>query len=689
MQPKPMNKDEIQSVLQSAIDEARDFVHSEISEDRVKAQRYFDGKVDIGHEEGRSRVVATKCRDVVRAIKPNLMKTFMQTDKPVEFIPKTQDDVDGAEQATAWAQWKFSEKNGFRLFANALHDALIKKTGILKVYYEEYSDVEIDEYTDLTDEQFAFITNDPEVEILEHEEKPEVTEYGPVTLHDAKVSREKPGGDICISSIPPEDFFVDRNATTLDDCYICGHSTEMRVGDLVKMGFDFEEVVNLDNGDGDDGDEEEFARRGYSEDDSDEHAGDRSMKKVRVHEAYMKMDIEGTGVPKLYCFITGGTKHKILSREICDDLPFAIFEVDPEPHAFFGRSLVELVIEDQNAATVLIRGLLDNVALINTPRTVVLDQQVNMDDVLNNEIGGVIRTKTMEGIREIQVPPIGMGVLPALQYYDEQIETKTGVTRAAMGLNPDALQSTTAAGVNATVQAASGQAEVIARHIAEGGMRQLFRLLLRISRKHARPEEYMRINGRFVPVDPRSWNAEMDISINVGLGTGQQEERLMALMAAKQDQDMIWGNFGPGNGLVTLTQMRNTRAELLKLQGIRNVDRFYEPMDEQREQLLIEQSQQAQGEQSDPNASLAMAEVQKAQITAQAKLQSDTMRERAKMALESAKLNMDAQKMNQDDDRERDQMIQDLIIEAARIYADSGVKVDTARIQAEQAKPRE
>ncbi len=66
---KPKSRREIEGIVQSAIDDAVSFVEGEISHQRIKAQRYYDGEVNLGHEEGRSGVVATKIRDTVRAIK--------------------------------------------------------------------------------------------------------------------------------------------------------------------------------------------------------------------------------------------------------------------------------------------------------------------------------------------------------------------------------------------------------------------------------------------------------------------------------------------------------------------------------------------------------------------------------------------------------------------------------------------
>ena len=170
MQPKSLSEDEIQNTVTSAVREAVDFVETEVSPDRIKAQKYFDGKSVVDFEEGRSRVVATKVRDTIRAIKPALMRVFLQSDKPVEFIPNTPQAVMGADQATKYAKYIFERNNGFRILSDVFHDALIKKVGVAKVYYDEVQHVEIDEYSDLTPEQLAFIENDPESEVLSQEE---------------------------------------------------------------------------------------------------------------------------------------------------------------------------------------------------------------------------------------------------------------------------------------------------------------------------------------------------------------------------------------------------------------------------------------------------------------------------------------------------------------------------------------
>ena len=680
---KPKSEREIESIVQDAMKDAVDFIESEISDDRIKAQRYYDGEVDIGHEDGRSKVVATKVRDTVRAVKPSLMRIFLSTAKPVEYTPKGPEDVAAAEQATSFMHHEFTRLNGYRVLNDAFHDALVKKQGIVKAYWLMTPHAKIYTFSDLSDDEYTYLLDDDTVSVLEHtvEYSMSVDPMGmevEMPVHSVKISRQEDKGEMRIDSVPPEEFFINRDARNLKDAYIVAHRTEMRAGDLIAMGFDPEDVTKLDSFDS--GSEmteaEVFERRGYEEDFSDEDTQDPAMRNVTVTEAYMRIDADGTGVPVLHKITLGGTSYKMLDYEPCDEIPFAKFEIDPEPHAFYGRSLAEIVIDDQDAATSILRGILDNVAMTNNPRLAVVEGAVDMDDVLNNEIGAIVRMRQAGAVQDLTVPFVAGQTLGALSYLDGLVETKTGVTRASMGLDPDAMQSTTRAAVTATVQAAAGQVEVMVRNLADG-MRDLFGIMLRLYSKNVDEEQMMRLNGSFIPVDPRVWDgSSMDISINVGLGTGREEEKMMGLNQALQMQTMVYQNYGPMNGLVSLTNIRNTLADLLAASGVRNADRYFAPITPEIEAQMLQMQQQAQaaqGQASDPNAAFLQAE----QMKAQTKMQTDM-----------AKLQLDAQKAASEDDLKRDRMAQDLLVDAAKIYGQYGTAVDVAKVQAEQDKLR-
>jgi hypothetical protein len=682
---KKLEEQDIESIVATAVGDAVDFIESEISPSRVKAQRYFDGAVDIGHEQGRSKVVSTKVRDIIRSIKPSLMRIFLSNDKFVEYTPKGPEDFANAQQATQYMHWKFQELGGYKIINDAFHDALVKKSGIVKVYWEDYQEGKSFTFDNLNDDEFALIVNEDDIEVIEHSETIEMSmdEMGmeiESKTHAIKIIKQFDKGKICVESVPPEEFFVDQNARSINNAYVVAHRTEMRVGDLVAMGFDFDEVSDL-SGLAESGsmvDEEIFARRGFYKDRKTESKNDPSMKPVLVTEAYMKMDIEGTGIPMMYKFILGGSDYKLLDHEACDEIPFAVFECDPEPHAFYGRSIADLVINDQDATTSMLRGILDNVALSNNPQLGVVEDLVNMDDVLNNEIGAIIRMRQIGSIEPIAIPFIAGQTLPALQYMDDLVEGKTGVSRASMGLDPDALKNTTATAVANTMSAGAGQIEVIARNFAEGGMKQMFKLMLNEMVKNSNEEEFMRMNGEYVPIDPRVWNTNMDITVNVGLGTGKEDAKAVALGQALGMQMQVWQSYGPQNGMVTMTQIRNTLADMLAISGIRNADRYFMPLTPEIEQQIIQQqqeaAQQAQQAQTDPNQAYLEAE----QMKVESKAQTDMM---------NAQLN--AQKAVAQDDLARDKMDQDLILKSAELIARYKADVDKNEIQQMQAQQRQ
>ena len=701
----PMSEDDIENIVSSAVDDAISFIADEISPRRIKSQRYFNGEVDIGSEDGRSSLVATKCRDTVRAVKPSVQRVFMTSDRPVEFIPSGPEDVASMEQASIYATAKFRQSNGYKILRDVTHDALVNVVGFTKTYWSQYETPKVYDFTDLDDDQFQAVQASEGAIIVRHSARPDEMTISAMQaqvqqaqemaaqaqamgqqvdmsqlpqmpavlpqLHDARVLRRNTGGKLCIDTIPPEDFFVDRNARDDEDFYVIGHRTEMRVADVIALGIDEDKVMDLDSGsDVDMRDQENEERRRYTTQRAeDESAEDPYMKKVTITEAYMRMDVDGIGMPILHKFILGGTSNRLLWFEPVDDHPFSSWHIDPEPHTYFGRSLVEIIEADQDAATVITRGIMDNVVMTNNPRMEAVKGQVEMDDLLNNEIGAIVRVNAPGMLRDIAVPFVAGQTLPALQYIDQMVEMKTGVTRASMGLDPDALQSTTRAAVTATVSAAAGQVEVMVANLAYTGMRRLFRQIVKLMAKNSTRAEMLRINGTYVPMDPRVWDVDLDTNINVGLGTGNEEQKTAMLGQVMQLQLQAIANYGPANPLAGLPQFRNTLADMLALNGLHNVDRYFLPQQPTQAQPGAPGGEQ-QPQQGDPAQAMVAAE----QIKAQAKLQSDAQR----MQLEFMKAQMQ-------DDRERDRMLQDLEIAMAQISAKYGMAIDTAQIKAQQA----
>ena len=691
MKLQKLDEGQVQGILTDAIRSAKSFITDEIAPVRIKASRYFEGEVDIGKEAGRSGIVKTVVRDVVRAVKPSLMRIFLSHSKAVEFLPRQEEDIQSAQQATDFLNWKFQQLGGYNILRDAIHESLIKKVGIVRVFYKEDPKTEIHTYDYIDDTTFAVLTNAPEVEILEHEEvyEKQMMPDGQDTEslhHNCKISRTKKTGDLVVDAVPSEEFFIDRNAKSLKEgqFYVTGHSTEVTVSTLVDMGYDFDTVSELSREDSRDTtlDAEVFERRRYSvTHDKDDNSTDPSTKKVLLTQAFMEMDIEGSGKAMLYSFICGGDNYKLLEPPmLCDEVPYVALAIDPEPHTFYGRSLADIIMAEQDSATQIYREILNNLSMSNLPRMAVTDS-VNLDDLMNLELGGIVRTRTApsQSIQNLAVPFTASQSLGVMQYVDRIVEDKTGITKASMGLDPDSLQSVTKAGVQATLQAQQGQTEVMARNLAEG-LKDLFGKMLRCYGKHQDAPSVMRLKGNFVPIDPKVWQADMDSTVNVGLGTGRHDERQMGLQMMLGIQQQIMQAFGTQNGLVSLTNIRQTLADLLDGFGLKNAERYVQPMNPEIEtqlaQIAMQKAQQAQAmqAQSDPSQVLLKAEAMKAQTKAQTDL---------------TKAQLMKEKQEAQDDLDRDKLDQELLIRSAEILGKYGTSVDVARIQAEKSKVRE
>jgi hypothetical protein len=293
------------------------------------------------------------------------------------------------------------------------------------------------------------------------------------------------------------------------------------------------------------------------------------------------MDYEGNGRPSLYQVISGGDQGEVLRRggRECitpfDAIPFATTTPVPITHRFFGRSIADLVMPLQREKTALKRGALDNLYLHNNPRVEVAESNAGpntLDDLLVSRPGGVVRTKTAGGLNWQVVPDITSSVYPMLQYLDAELETRTGLSKQTQGIDANALQNQSATAVAQVFSASQMRIKLIARIMAEG-VRDIFALLHGTIRKHGQQQQTVRLRNAWISIDPRGWKTRDDMTINVGLGAGGKAQQFAQVMALANIQKQLVAG-GKAN-LVGDRELYNTAAELTKIMGHKNPDRFF------------------------------------------------------------------------------------------------------------------
>ena len=263
--------------------------------------------------------------------------------------------------------------------------------------------------------------------------------------------------------------------------------------------------------------------------------------------------------------------------------------------------------------------------------------------------------------------------MPIIDYIDQIKAQRTGVTPASQGLDAELLQSTTASAVNAQITSAQERTELIARTFAENGMKQLFSGMLKLITRHQDKPLIIRLRGNWVPVDPTTWDANMDCSVSVALGRGDDAQQMAFLTTVAQKQEQIIQMMGMDNPLVKLSQYQNTLTQIVRKAGYKNPDSFFSPISPEQEQQLAQAQAAAKAQQKDPNQLLAEVEMAKAQAETYAKMQ--------ELAIDRAKLQLDA-------DLKRDQMEADIILKAAEIAAKGGQQIDWPAIIEMTRQPR-
>jgi hypothetical protein len=554
---------------------------------------------------------------------------------------------------------------------NWFKDALLQKVGIVKAYWEDKIDVKKESYKNLTDDELMIIMQDPEVEVVEQETTiiqeavfDEMTgmEVSPaIVSHNVKLKKTTNNGKVVVENVPPEEFLISKRARTIADSPFTAHRKMMTRSELVAMGYDEELVESLPTGDALEFSPERIARYTRGEQPTDMDSNDESMQLVEVFECYLKVDMDDDDIAEYRRVVYAG--HEILEEHECDYNPFHSLCPIPIPHKFYGQSLADRAMDLQLIKSTVVRQMLDNLYLTNNYRVGAVEGQVNLDDLLTSTAGGVVRLKNPAAIVPMTVQSSAGQSFPMLEYLDAIQAKRTGVSDTQQGLDPNLLQNVTATAVSAMSAASTGKLELIARIFAETGVTSLFRGILHLLCKYQDKARVVRINGEFIPFDPREWKTNYNVNINVGLGTGQRQEQLATMQMILAKQEEIITNYGLSNPLVNIKQYRDTLAKFIHMAGFKDSTEFMNEITPEMNEMLS----QPQPEKVDPNTQAAQVLAQVEREKAQLKAQTDA----AKLELEREQMQLKAQQQSLELQQKEVQQTTDLALKELKIRLDA------------------
>jgi hypothetical protein len=673
-----MDENKLKSIIESEIDNALGFIETDTTDERQKALEYYLREPYGNEIEGKSSIVTGEVAEVVDGALPQLIRVFTSSDNVVEFQPVNDGDEPFSKQATEYCNWVFYKDNdGFLILHNWFKDALLQKTGVVKAYWDDKQDVTKEKYEGLSDDELLMLMQDQELEVISQETiENSIEVIDPMTgmpavdlmtgmpmmqtnrTHNVKIKKTVNKGSVVVENIPPEEFLISKRAKTIQDSPFVAHRRQMTRSELIAMGFDRKIVESLSAGDTLEFSPERIARYTRGEEPNSMGSQDESMEIIEVYECYIKTDYNNDGIAELRRVVYAS--NEILEDMDCDYVPFHSICPIPIPHKFYGQSLADRALDLQLIKSTVVRQMLDNLYLTNNYRVGAVEGQVNLDDLLTSTAGGVVRIKNPNAIVPMIVQSNVSQSFPMLEYLDGIQARRTGVSDSQNGIDPNILQNVTAAAVSAMSQASAGKLELIARIFAETGVKSLFKGILQLLCKYQDKERVIRLNGKFIPFNPREWNDQYNVSINVGLGTGTRQEQLATMQMILSKQEEIIQGYGLSNPLVSIKQYRDTLAKFINMAGFKDATAFMN-------EITPEQNEQF----SQPTPPKVDANVEATQILAQVEREKADLRSRTEMA----KLDLEREQMQVENARKQ----LELQMQEMKIQADAQNNAEKTR----------
>lgn len=625
-QTKRLTQDDLRVLIDNEVRQSYGYGDGKLEQLRYKNLYYFlaEPKEDLAPPEidGRSRVVDTTVRNTVLGMEGPLLKTFYGSDNVFEFEETKSGDEPLAKTISAYINHIYRNKNpGYTITATWIREALLMKKGIVKVWWDE-SDIETrEEYNGQTDVQLAILLDDEEIEVIDQKSYPDEEakqelekaakqlaqqmqqvaqaaqqeaaqgQPGPATqqlqqlqqqaqqmdatpeplLYDVAVKRVKTGGRLCIENVPPEEFLISKRAKCIADSPFTAHRVQRTVAQLRAAGYKLGDNVQSDDS-GAQYSIERIERLEFISDDTmqdDEGIDiDPSQELVWIVESYLQVDMDGDGIPEWRKVVKSGTQ--ILDDQECDGPPFVALGAINMPHQFFDLCPADLALESQKIKTSLKRAQLDNINLQVNGRNFAVEGQVNLDDLLNTRPGGVVRVKNPQAVGRLD-QGIGdvAGSMQLMEMFEAETEEATGWTRQTQGGNGMQLQQT-ATQSNIITNRADSRIESISRYMAETGFKELGEMIFKLVTQYQKKAEMVKLNGEWVNVDPREWTNQFNLTVNVGLGTGNKDQLVshLNMLGAMQMNGLQIGVAKPEN-------IYKTGMKLANALGFRNGDDFF------------------------------------------------------------------------------------------------------------------
>ena len=526
------NKD-LLTVIRSYEDNVSDHMDSDAAQTRADLIDYYLGERYGNERDGYSKIVTREVYQTVENIKADVAELFIADDETVRFEPEGPEDIDGAQQATDYIRYVFYRQNdGFGVILDSLMDGLLQRQGVIKRWRHMEDMVTNHNFEEVSEQAFQILMADPEVEITEFEEI--LDPMTQMSVFSGKLLRTKTKSETKVEVIPPEEFAIDRNATSMCEAKYVRQKKLVSKSDLLQMGFDADKIEKAATSSGyNEYDSPEKIARDFDGDNYYDDDDNTIAPVYDLHEVYMRYDRDEDDYDELIKICKVG--NVVLNIEEVDEIPFVIWTPIRIPHRLTGLCPADAAAPLQKVKSQLWRNQLDNQYNLNNGRPVIVEGQVDLDSVMSSKPGAPYLVKHPNAISFPQQPSFGAHTYNMMGLADQMLEQNVGSTDNS--INPDILNGNTAAGaVSQVLSKRQARVRLIAREFGEF-LRRVFMGIYELEIAHADDKSIFRLDNKFIEVDPRDWKARNDVTVLVGLGNGSKTEQLFHMqqtMAAQQ-----------------------------------------------------------------------------------------------------------------------------------------------------------
>lgn len=528
---KPLNDEQIVAIVDDNVSRSIGYYDSELSRERKRVTEYYNAELPKPAHDGNSKYISMDVYDAVNSMKAALLETFAAGRKIISFAPQDASDIPLADIASEYTDYViFRQNDFFSVMNDVIHDGLIARCGIAKVYYDNKTEYVLEDFERLTDDELSVLLAEADVELEE-------SEKDVIGLNSGQISRAVDKSKVCIEAIPPETFIIEPQAVSLETVNFAAHRERKTLTELREMGYDeelIEKIGTTQHGDvemetdpevlarhDDIGADRGFSARGYQD----------QVRSVMVYECYIMLDPDGSGIARLHKICKAG--NAVLEMYEVDRMPFCVFTPLPIPHAFFGSNFADKLIGTQNARSILTRSILDHAVITNNPRYMVVKGGLSSPkELIDSRIGGLVNVSRPDAVSALPQAPLNPFIFQTLQLLEDDAEDTSGISGLSKGMNKDAVSKQNSAALVEQLSTMSQQRQkVIARQFANQFLKPLFHEVYRLCLEYETEEKIVKLTGGYVNVKPSEWDDRRDVVVELSLGYGEKERESAKFMA--------------------------------------------------------------------------------------------------------------------------------------------------------------